>query len=120
MKKIHLTLMLSLTAMVATAVQSFALVPPPESLKTSKHKEQARPVDPNTTVIVSKGFTFYLPTNPASAGLAYYLPTNPASARLAFYLPTNPAPAGLAFYLPTNPASAGLAFYLPTNPAPAG
>jgi hypothetical protein len=90
MKKIRLTLILLLTVMAATAVRSFALVPPPESLKTSKHKEQAKPVDPNTTVIVSKGLAFYLPTHPTSAGLAFYLPTHPTSAGLAFYLPTHP------------------------------
>jgi hypothetical protein len=77
MKKDYLTLVLSLTAMAATAVQSFALVPPPESLKASKHKEQAKPVDPNTTVVVSGGVTFYLPTHPPSEGIAFYLPTHP-------------------------------------------
>jgi hypothetical protein len=76
--------------MAFTAVRSFALVPPPESLKTSKHKEQAKPVDPNTTVIVSKGVTFYLPTHPTSEGLAFYLPTHPTSEGFAFYLPTHP------------------------------
>jgi hypothetical protein len=116
MRKIHLTLILLLTAMAATAVRSFALVPPPESLRTSKHKEQAKPVDPSTTVIVSKGVTFYLPTHPTSEGLAFYLPTHPTSEGLAFYLPTHPTSEGLAFYLPTHPTSEELAFYLPTHP----
>jgi hypothetical protein len=116
MKKICLTLILLLTAMAVPAVRSFALVPLPESLKTSKHKEQAKPVDPNTTVIVSKGVTFYLPTKPTSAGFAFYLPTKPTSTGFAFYLPTKPTSAGFAFYLPTKPTSAGLAFYLPTKP----
>jgi hypothetical protein len=40
------------------------MVPPPESLKTSKHKEQAKPIDPDTTVIVSGKTAFYLPTQP--------------------------------------------------------
>ena len=90
MKKNHLTLALLLTAVTVTAVRSFALVPPPESLKTSKHREQAKPADPNTTVIVSKGVTFYLPTKPTSEWLSFYLPTKPSSQRLSFYLPTKP------------------------------
>ena len=65
MKKNHLTLVLLLAAFAATGAQSFAMVPPPESLKGSKHKEQAKPVDPNTTVVVSEGVAFYLPTHPS-------------------------------------------------------
>ena len=53
MKKNYLTLVLILTALSAPALQSFAMVPPPESLKASKHNEKAQQHDPNSTVITS-------------------------------------------------------------------
>jgi hypothetical protein len=134
MRKNILTLVLSLTVLDFAAFQSFALVPPPDSLRSSRRHEQVKPADPDTTVTVTpksafylspagNGLAFYLPTNPTGdKGLAFYLPTNPAGDDgLAFYLPTNPTgDNGLAFYLPTNPTGDnGLAFYLPTNPAQA-
>ena len=120
MRRNYLTFVLSLTVLNFTAFQSFALVPPPDSLRSSQRHEQAKPADPDTTVTTSPKSAFYL--SPAGKGLAFYLPTNPAGDNgLAFYLPTNPAgDNGLAFYLPTNPAGDnGLAFYLPTSPAQA-
>jgi hypothetical protein len=64
MKKNYLTLILSLTALSTLTLQSFALVPPPESLRATRHKEQAKPNDPNTTVIISGKVAMFLPTQP--------------------------------------------------------
>jgi len=77
MKKNHLTLIMLASALSALTLQSFALVPPPESLKATKHKEQAQPVDPNTTVIVSGKLAMFMPTHPGRAKLAMFMPTQP-------------------------------------------
>ena len=105
MKKNYLTLVLSLTVLVAPALQSLAMVPPPESLRKSKHVEQSKASNTDTTVIVSDKLAVFLPTHP---DLAVFLPTHPD---LAVFLPTHP---DLAVFLPTHP---NLAVFLPTHPA---
>jgi hypothetical protein len=67
MKKNYLTLIMLASALSALTLQSFAMVPPPESLRTTKHKEQGKPADPNTTVIVSGKFAVFMPTHPGQA-----------------------------------------------------
>jgi len=97
MKKNYLTLVLSLTVLVAPALQSLAMVPPPESLRKSKHVEQSKASNTDTTVIVSDKLAVFLPTHP---DLAVFIPTHPD---LAVFLPTHP---NLAVFLPTHPAVA--------------
>jgi hypothetical protein len=80
MKKNHLTLVLVLTAF--SAMQSFALVPPPESLRAAKHKEQAKSPDTDTTVIISERTAVFLPHHPQcvsgdSFRTAVFLPHRP-------------------------------------------
>jgi hypothetical protein len=77
MRKNYLTLILLASALSTLTLQSFALVPPPESLKATKHKEQAQPVDPNTTVIVSGKLAMFMPTHPGHVKLAMFMPTQP-------------------------------------------
>jgi hypothetical protein len=67
MKKNYLTVIISASALSTLTLQSFALVPPPESLRTTKHKEQAKQVDPNTTVIESGKVAMFLPTSPGKS-----------------------------------------------------
>jgi hypothetical protein len=67
MKKNSLTLILSLIAFGTLTLQSIAMVPPPESWAASKHREEAKPVDPNTTVIVSGKVAIMVPTHPPTA-----------------------------------------------------
>jgi hypothetical protein len=74
MKKNYLTLVLLLTALAAPALQSLAMVPPPESLRKSKHVEQSKASDTDTTVIATDKLAVFLPTHPP---LAVFLPTHP-------------------------------------------
>ena len=91
MKKNHLTLVLVLTAF--SAMQSFALVPPPESLRAAKHKEQAKSPDTDTTVITSERTAAYIPGD--SFRTAVFLPHRPScisgdSFRTAVFMPHQP------------------------------
>jgi hypothetical protein len=103
MKKNYLTVILLASAFSTLTLQSFALVPPPESLKATKHKEQAHPVDPNTTVIVSGKLGMFMPTHPSQAKLAMFMPTHPSQAKPAMFMPTQPSHAKLAMFMPTQP-----------------
>jgi hypothetical protein len=85
MKKNYLTLVLLLTVLAAPALQSLAMVPPPESLRKSKHAEQNKTPNTDTTVIVTDKLAVFLPTHP---DLAVFLPTHPD---LVVFLPTHPA-----------------------------
>jgi hypothetical protein len=105
MKKNYLTLVLLLTVLAAPALKSFAMVPPPESLRKSKHVEQGKVSNPDTTVIATDKFAVFLPTHPS---VAVFLPTHPS---LAVFLPTHPS---VAVFLPTHPS---LAVFLPTHPS---
>lgn len=67
MKKNYLTLILSLTALSALTLQSFAMVPPPESLKAAKHRGQAKQVNPDTTVVASGKIAICPPIRPPLA-----------------------------------------------------
>jgi hypothetical protein len=84
MKKNCLTLVLLVTALAAPALQSFAMVPPPESLRKSKHVERSKPSDTDTTVVISDKVTILPPTH---SPLAVFLPIRPP---LAVFLPTKP------------------------------
>jgi hypothetical protein len=84
MKKNCLTLVLLVTALAAPALQSFAMVPPPESLRKSRHVERSKPSDTDTTVVVSDKVAICPPIKPP---LAVFLPTRPP---LAVFLPTKP------------------------------
>jgi hypothetical protein len=96
MKKNYLTLMMLAAAISTLTLQSFAMVPPPESLRTLKHREEAKPVDPDTTVVVSGKVAILVPTHPAGAligEVAIMVPTHPAEAligKVAIMVPTHP------------------------------
>jgi hypothetical protein len=93
MKKTRLTVLALLAASLAVPMfQSYAMVPLPESLRSVKEREKAKPADPNTTVIESGTNAYFLPTHPLT-GIAYFLPTHPPS--LAVFLPPHLS-AGLA------------------------
>ncbi|MBV8212275.1 MAG: hypothetical protein JOZ08_03510 [Verrucomicrobia bacterium] len=117
MKKNFLTLIMLASVLGTLTLQSIALVPPPESLKATKHKEQTQPVDPNTTVIVSGKLSMFMPTQPTHARLAMFMPTQPTHARLAMFMPTQPTHVRLAMFMPTQPAHARLAMFMPTQPS---
>lgn len=100
MKKNCLTLIMLASAISTLTLQSFAMVPPPESLRTLKHREQAKPVDPDTTVIVSGKVAILVPTHPTgpvivSDEVAIMVPTHPTGAAIvsdevAIMVPTHP------------------------------
>jgi hypothetical protein len=84
MNKNCLTLVLLVTALAVPALKSLSMVPPPESLRKSKHVEQGKTSTPDTTVIATDKFAVFLPTHPP---LAVFLPTHPP---VAVFLPTHP------------------------------
>jgi hypothetical protein len=108
MKKNYLTLVLLLTVLAAPALKSFAMVPPPESLRTWKHHEQTKPADPNTTVIVSGKVAIMVPTHPTK--VAIMVPTHPT--KVAIMVPTHPTK--VAIMVPTHPTK--VAIMVPTHP----
>jgi hypothetical protein len=100
MKRNCLTLILLATALATPALQSLAMVPPPETLRTSKHHEQTKPADPNTTVIVSGKVAIMVPTHPNK--VAIMVPTHPN--KVAIMVPTHPNK--VAIMVPTQPMTA--------------
>ena len=115
MRKNYLTVILLASALSTLTLQSFGLVPPPESLKATKHNEQAHPVDPNTTVIVSGKLGMFMPTHPSQTNLAMFMPTHPSQAKPAMFMPTHPSQAKLAMFMPTHPSQAKPATFMPTQ-----
>jgi hypothetical protein len=94
MKKNHLTAILSLSVFGALTLQSFALVPPPESLRAAKHKEQAKSPGTDTTVITSERTASYISGD--SFRTAVFMPHQPScilgdSFRTAVFMPHQPS-----------------------------